>query len=396
MAGGKRGGQGGRGAKPGSHRKGASVGSGGQKRKGLEGRGPTPPASERKGHAAAQQARRADAAGAPVGRAGRPAASGRPAAAGRPASGGRPAAAGRPTATGRSAAAGRPAAGRSAGAGRPAAGRSSAARPAAGGRPTTTRRPTRTTRPDPNAPEVVAGRNPVVEALRASIPASALYVATGIELDERVREAIKLANELRIPLLDAERMELDRYAQGAVHQGLVLQVPPFDYLHPDDLLDRAFSSGVPLLVALDGVTDPRNLGAVVRSVGAFGGHGVLVPERRSAGMTAGAWNASAGAAARVPVARATNLTRALTSYAERGLLVVGLAGKGSLDLMDLEAATEPLVLVVGSEGKGLSRLVQERCDIVVRIPIASATESLNASVAAGVALYEVARRRGVR
>jgi 23S rRNA (guanosine2251-2'-O)-methyltransferase len=379
MAGGKRGGQGGRGAKPGSHRKGSAVGSGGQKRKGLEGRGPTPPASERKGHPAARQARRADAAGAPVGRTGRPAASGRPAAAGRPASGGRPAAAGRSTGTGR-----------------PTAGRSSAARPAAGGRPTTTRRPTRTTRPDPNAPEVVAGRNPVVEALRASIPASALYVATGIELDERVREAIKLANALRIPLLDAERLELDRYAQGAVHQGLVLQVPPFDYLHPDELLDRAFSSGVPLLVALDGVTDPRNLGAVVRSVGAFGGHGVLVPERRSAGMTAGAWKASAGAAARVPVARATNLTRTLTTYAERGLLVVGLAGKGSLDLMDLEAAVEPMVLVVGSEGKGLSRLVQERCDIVVRIPISSASESLNASVAAGVALYEVARRRGVR
>lgn len=377
MAGGKRGGQGGRGAKPGSHRKGASVGSGGQKRKGLEGRGPTPPASERKGHAAARQARRADAA-APTGRAGRPAAGGRPAVGGRGAAAGRPAAAGR-----------------SSGTGRPGAGRS-AARPTAGGRPTTTRRPTRTTRPDPNAPEVVAGRNPVVEALRASIPASALYVAAGIELDERVREAIKLANELRIPLLDAERIELDRYAQGAVHQGLVLQVPPFDYLHPDELLDRAFSSGVPLLVALDGVTDPRNLGAVVRSVGAFGGHGVLVPERRSAGMTAGAWKASAGAAARVPVARATNLTRALTTYAERGLLVVGLAGKGSLDLMDLEAATEPLVLVVGSEGKGLSRLVQERCDIVVRIPIASAAESLNASVAAGVALYEVARRRGVR
>ncbi len=361
MAGGKRGGQGGRGAKPGSHRKGAAVGSGGQKRKGLEGRGPTPPASERKGHPAARQARRTEAAGAAGGRAGRPSAAG----------------------------AGRPAAGRSAGAGS----RSSSARPVAGGRPTTTRRPTRTTRPDPNAPEVVAGRNPVVEALRASIPASALYVATGIELDERVREAINLANELRIPLLDAERMELDRFAQGAVHQGLVLQVPPFDYLHPDELLDRAFSVGVPLIVALDGVTDPRNLGAVVRSVGAFGGHGVLVPERRSAGMTAGAWKASAGAAARVPVARATNLTRALTSFAERGLLVVGLAGNGSIDLMDLEAATEPLVLVVGSEGKGLSRLVQERCDIVVRIPISSATESLNASVAAGVALYEVARRR---
>jgi 23S rRNA (guanosine2251-2'-O)-methyltransferase len=357
MAGGKRGGQGGRGAKPGSHRKGAALGSGGQKRKGLQGRGPTPPAEDRKGHPAQRAARRADA---PAGRGGRPVAGGRTA-------GGRPAAGGRS---------------------------SSAGRPSSGGRPSTARRPAaRSTRPDPNAPEIVAGRNPVVEALRAGIPASALYVANGIEVDERVREAIKLANQLRVPLLDAERVELDRFAQGAVHQGLVLQVPPFDYAHPDELLDRAFSLGVPLLVALDGVTDPRNLGAVVRSVGAFGGHGVLVPERRSAGMTASAWKASAGAAARVPVARATNLTRALTSYAERGVLIVGLAGGGSLDLTDLEAATDPIVLVVGSEGKGLSRLVQERCDLVVRIPISSGTESLNASVAAGVALYEVARRR---
>jgi 23S rRNA (guanosine2251-2'-O)-methyltransferase len=346
MAGGKRGGQGGRGAKAGSHRKGAAVGSGGQKRKGLQGRGPTPPAAERKGHPAQGRARRAADT----------------------ATGGR----GRPAAAGRTA---------------------GAARPSTGGRPSTARRPNRTTRPDADAPEIVTGRNPVVEALRASIPASALYVANGIEVDERVREAIKLANQLRIPLLDAERIELDRYAQGGVHQGLVLQVPPFEYLHPDELLDRAFSAGVPLLVALDGVTDPRNLGAVVRSVGAFGGHGVLVPERRSAGMTASAWKASAGAAARVPVGRATNLTRALTAYAERGVLVVGLAGRGSLDLMDLEAATDPMVLVVGSEGKGLSRLVQERCDLVVRIPISSASESLNASVAAGVALYEVARRR---
>ena len=225
------------------------------------------------------------------------------------------------------------------------------------------------------------------------MPASALYVALGVEGDERVREAVQLAKQLRVPLLDADRGELDRFAPGAVHQGLVLQIPPHDYLHPDDLLDRAFSSGVPLLVALDGVTDPRNLGAVIRSVAAFGGHGVLIPERRAAGLTSGAWKASAGAAARVPVARATNLTRTLTSYADRGLLVVGLAAGGSLDLTDLEAATDPIVLVVGSEGKGLSRLVQERCDLVVRIPISSATESLNASVAAGVALYEVARRR---
>ncbi|MDQ1485591.1 MAG: rRNA (guanosine2251-2-O)-methyltransferase [Actinomycetota bacterium] len=352
MAGGKGGGQGGRGAKPGSHRKGAPKGSGGQNRRALEGRGPTPPADERKGHPAARRAKRA--AEPPAGR-------------------GR---AGAGSATGRG-----------------SSGRSTGRTSTAGGRPSTARRPARAARPDNAGPEIVTGRNPVVEALRAGIPATALYVANGVDMDERVREAVKLANQLRIPLLDAERVELDRYAQGAVHQGLVLQVPLFDYAHPDELLDRAFSSGVPLIVALDGVTDPRNLGAVVRSVGAFGGHGVLIPERRAAGMTASAWKASAGAAARVPVARATNLTRALTAYADRGVMIVGLAGGGSLDITDLEVATDPLVLVVGSEGKGLSRLVQERCDLVVRIPISAATESLNASVAAGVALYEVARRR---
>jgi 23S rRNA (guanosine2251-2'-O)-methyltransferase len=354
VAGGKRGGQGGRGAKPGSHRKGASVGSGGQRKKGLEGRGPTPPAEARKGHPAARRAKRAA----------------------EPASGGTR--------------------GRAGAGGRAGTGRAATARPTSGGRPATVRRSTRAFMPDAGGPEIVVGRNPVVEALRAGVPASALYVANGMDLDERVREAVKLAKQLNVPLLDADRHELDKYAPGAVHQGLVLQVPPFDYLHPDDLLDRAFSAGVPLIVALDGVTDPRNLGAVVRSVAAFGGQGVLIPERRAAGMTASAWKASAGAAARVPVARATNLTRALAAYAQRGLLIVGLAAGGSLELTDLEAATEPIVLVVGSEGKGLSRLVQERCDLVVRIPIAAATESLNASVAAGVALYEVARRRALR
>jgi len=254
-------------------------------------------------------------------------------------------------------------------------------------------RPSRAARPDGGGPEIVVGRNPVVEVLRAGAPASALYVASGMDLDERVREAVKLAKNRNIPLLDADRRELDKYAPGAVHQGLVLQIPAFNYLHPDDMLDRAFSAGVPLIVALDGVTDPRNLGAVVRSVAAFGGNGVLIPERRAAGMTASAWKTSAGAAARVPIARATNLTRTLSSFQDRGLLVVGLAADGELDLNDLDAATDPLALVAGSEGKGLSRLVRERCDLVVRIPIAASTESLNASVAASVALYEVARRR---
>jgi 23S rRNA (guanosine2251-2'-O)-methyltransferase len=171
-------------------------------------------------------------------------------------------------------------------------------------------------------------------------------------------------------------------------------VPAYSYAHPDELLEAAGDAAEPaLVVALDGVTDPRNLGAVVRSVSAFGGHGVVVPQRRSASMTAVAWRTSAGTAARLPVARATNLTRTLREYATAGLMVAGLDAHGSVPLDEFELATDPLVIVVGSEGKGLSRLVRETCDVTVSIPMAGPVESLNASVAAGVVLAEVARRR---
>ena len=242
--------------------------------------------------------------------------------------------------------------------------------------------------------EWVAGRNAVVEALRARVPVTSLYVAERAERDDRLREVFRTAAEQGIGILEVPRAELDRSTDGAVHQGVAAKVPPYDYAHPDDLVQRATDAGEEaLVVALDGVTDPRNLGAVVRSAAGFGAHGVVVPERRSAGMTAGAWKASAGAAARLPVARATNLTRQLTAYQQAGLMVAGLAADGDIALGDLDLADGPLVLVVGSEGAGLSRLVRERCDVLVTIPMASALESLNAGVAAGIALYEIARRR---
>jgi 23S rRNA (guanosine2251-2'-O)-methyltransferase len=171
-------------------------------------------------------------------------------------------------------------------------------------------------------------------------------------------------------------------------------VPPYDYAHPDDLLDDARNSGRPaLIVAMDGVTDPRNLGAVVRSAAAFDAHGVVVPQRRAVGMTASAWRTSAGAAARLRVARAVNLSRALAAYQDAGLQTVGLAGDGEVELQEYDGFADPVCLVVGAEGTGLSRLVRERCDVVVRIPISRATESLNVSVAAGVALYAAAQAR---
>lgn len=243
--------------------------------------------------------------------------------------------------------------------------------------------------------EFVTGRNSVLEALQAKIPANTLYIASRIEYDDRVKDIVALANKRGLPMLEVMRPELDRLAgHDAVHQGVALKVPPYEYAHPLELLDAVLAKGqTPLLVALDGVTDPRNLGAIIRSVAAFGGQGVIVPQRRSVGMTASAWKTSAGAAVRVPVAMASNLTQTLKALKERGVFVLGLDGGGDVSLPGLSFAKEPLVIVIGSEGKGLSRLVTENCDAIVSIPITSSTESLNAGIAASVALYEVARAR---
>ncbi|GAA2737699.1 23S rRNA (guanosine(2251)-2'-O)-methyltransferase RlmB [Pedococcus aerophilus] len=313
----------------GASKKGASVGSGGQRRRGLEGKGPTPRAEDRPNHKAHKMAKAAAKSGGPSG----------------------------PRSSGGS-----------------------------GSRGGSSRRGGKA------SSEIVAGRNSVVEALRADIPVTTMYVAGRIDADDRVREALKTATAKGIAILETPRGELDRITDGAVHQGLALQVPPYEYAHPQDFIDPQVP-GIPLVVALDGITDPRNLGAIIRSVAAFGGHGVVVPERRSVGMTASAWKTSAGAAARVPVALASNLTRALEEYRKAGFFILGLDMDGDVELPGLALATEPIVIVVGSEGKGLSRLVSETCDQIVSIPMSAATESLNAGIATGVTLYEVARRR---
>ena len=315
----------------GNSRKGAVVGSGGQRRRGLEGRGPTPKAEDRVKHKAHKAAARSGA-------------------------------------------------------------RATAQRSARTGGPA---RRTRT------SSEMIAGRNAVVEALRANVPVNTLYVAGRIDADDRVKESIALAAERGISMLEASKPDLDRLTDDAIHQGIALQVPPYEYRAADDLLDEAMrrwkrdreAERAPLFVALDGITDPRNLGAIMRSVSAFGGDGVLLPERRSTGLNATAWKTSAGAAARVPAAQATNLNRTVEYAKSRGYFVVGLDGGGSVDLPGLSLATEPLVIVVGSEGKGLSRLMTEHCDQIVSIPIQSEMESLNASMAVGIALYETSCRR---
>jgi 23S rRNA (guanosine2251-2'-O)-methyltransferase len=295
-------------------KKGATVGSGGQKRQALEGRKPTPKAVDRPHHPAARRqravAKRADA--------------------------------------------------------------------------TTTKRATARSSGRRSAGSVLVGRNPVVEALRARIPASTLYVQTKVDADDRWREAMRLAVSMNISILEVTKTELDRMSDGAVHQGLVLAVPEYRYTEIDDL-------NADVIVALDGVTDPRNLGAIARSAAAFGAGGIVVPTRRSVGVTASAWKTSAGALARVPVAQVTNMTRTLESFQKKGYTVIGLAANGdvTLDAIDRDVLTSAVVIVVGAEGSGLSRLVGETCDWRVSIPMADGNESLNASVAASIVLQAV-------
>lgn len=242
--------------------------------------------------------------------------------------------------------------------------------------------------------EIVVGRNPVIECLHAKVPATSLYIAQGTRNDKRLSEAVAMCNTRNIPILEVPRHEMDRMTGNGMHQGIGLQIPPYKYAVVEDLISQVKSNGEKgLFVILDNITDPRNLGAVVRSVAAFGGHGVIIPERRSASVTAVAWRTSAGTAARLPVARATNITRTVQEFQKNGYQVVGLDAGGEHTLDTYTGATDPVVIVIGSEGKGISRLVKENCDVIMSVPMANWVESLNASVAAGAVLSEFARQR---
>lgn len=308
-------------------KKGPTKGSGGKRRQGLEGRGPTPKAEDRVGHPAARAKARAAARAA---------------------------------------------------------------------------QPTRAQRLErirarygvPAGHEIVCGRNAVAEAARAGVPISRVFMAVSSQGDDRLEAVVRRATLLGCPVLEATKLDLEALTDGAVHQGVAIEVPAYEYTTAADLLDRARAVGhTPLLVALDQVTDPHNLGAVLRSAGAFGADGVIIPERRSVGVNATVWKVSAGAAARVPVARETNLVRTLEALKKEGCFVVGLDGDGDTLVEDLGLATGPLVVVTGAEGAGLSRLVRQTCDVIASIPIRAQVESLNAAVATGISLYEVDRLR---
>ena len=244
--------------------------------------------------------------------------------------------------------------------------------------------------------ELIVGRNSVDEALNAGIVPTRVFIA-GDPSDERIMRALQTATAHGAPVFEVTKLDLLNASQESAHQGIGIEVPEYEYCTALDLIDRCQDSGeTPLIVALDQVTDPHNLGAAIRNAGAFNATGLLISQRRSASVNSTVWKVSAGAIARVPVARETNLVTALKTLKSQGCFIVGLAGDGDTEVGECDLITSPLVLVTGAEGRGLSRLVRDTCDAIVSIPISSAVESLNASVATGIALYEVARARRVR
>ncbi|MFA9444187.1 23S rRNA (guanosine(2251)-2'-O)-methyltransferase RlmB [Egicoccus sp. AB-alg6-2] len=240
---------------------------------------------------------------------------------------------------------------------------------------------------------VVVGLHPVRELLRAGRPVRRLLVADTRDASAVLAEILGLARDAGIVVEEVDRARIDDRAEGQVHQGVLAIAPPFPYAMLPDVVARPRTEPL-LLVALDSVTDPHNLGSIARTADAVGAHGLLLPSRRAASVTPTAEKAAAGALAHLPVVQVANLVRTLKEMQGGGTWVVGLDGDAPDPIGDCRLLADALVLVVGAEGRGLSRLTAETCDQLVRLPMRGAVGSLNASVAAAVALYEVLRHRG--
>jgi len=241
----------------------------------------------------------------------------------------------------------------------------------------------------------LTGIHAVREALAAGRPLQSIVIARGLH-GERLEEIVRLARRNGVSVRFEERTQVDRTAGTRNHQGVVALTAAHAAVSLEELLAGAGSPGTPgLLVLLDGIEDPQNLGAIVRTALAAGAGGVVIPERRAVGLTETVARASAGAAAHMRVARVTNLARAMEEIKEAGYWLVGLDEKADKRHTDIDLSV-PIALVLGGEGKGLHQLVRERCDFVVSIPAVGPIRSLNVSVAAGIALFEVVRQRAAK
>jgi|TARA_B110000116_G_scaffold264222_1_gene271769 23S rRNA (guanosine2251-2'-O)-methyltransferase len=239
----------------------------------------------------------------------------------------------------------------------------------------------------------IEGRRAVLEALRARTPVDRIYLMESSDRGPQINEILERAAELSIEVVFESRRNIERRAQTRRHQGVIARAQDPVYTDFDELLGSATKPGRSgLIVVLDGIEDPHNLGAIARTADAAGSDGLVIAERRAVGITPGAISASAGALEHVSVARVVNLSRAIDKMRDSGLWIVGLDSDATQLHTDVDLQV-PIALVVGSEGSGMSRLVKEKCDFIVCLPMAGAIESLNASVAAGIVLYEAVRQR---
>ncbi len=252
----------------------------------------------------------------------------------------------------------------------------------------------RTPRPEPmaEADGIIEGRNAVIEALRAGAPIDKIFIAKG-ETDAALGHIASTARGKGIVVVEADRRKLDAMSRTHAHQGVIAQAAVREYATVDDILSVAREKGEPpLIVVCDELSDPHTLGAVIRTAECAGAHGVIIPKRRSAGLTAIVAKTSAGAVSHVPVARVPNLTALLKELKEEGVWIFGTAADGNTTLYDADLKG-PAAIVIGSEGNGMGRLVAEQCDFKVSIPMKGKLNSLNASAAAAILLYEAVRQR---
>ena len=240
--------------------------------------------------------------------------------------------------------------------------------------------------------DLIGGKNPVIEALKGEREINKIWVAEGSQRGQ-MNAVIQLAKAAKVNVQFVPKKKLDQMTDSQQHQGVVAQIAAYEYQDLSVLFDRAAERNEPpFFLLLDELEDPHNLGSILRTADASGAHGVIVPKRRSVGLTQTVAKASAGAIEHVPVARVTNLARTMEDLKKEGLWFVGTDASGKEDYREADL-TMPVGLVIGSEGKGIGRLVKEKCDFLVRIPLAGQVTSLNASVAAALLMYEVYRSR---
>ncbi|MDF0727598.1 23S rRNA (guanosine(2251)-2'-O)-methyltransferase RlmB [Cytobacillus sp. S13-E01] len=239
--------------------------------------------------------------------------------------------------------------------------------------------------------EFIIGKNPVLEALKSERDINKIWIAEGSQKGQ-MSQVIGLAREKGILVQFVPKKKIDQMVEG-IHQGVIASIAAYKYAQLDDLFASAKARGEePFFLLLDELEDPHNLGSIMRTADAVGAHGIIIPKRRAVGLTATVAKASTGAIEHIPVVRITNMAQTIDVLKERGVWIVGTDAKGKDDYRDMDGSM-PIGLVIGSEGKGIGRLIRDKCDFLIRLPMSGNVTSLNASVAASLLMYEVYRKR---